>query len=495
MHTFTRTALTTLALLALSSPALASAATLSLSPGTGSYAAGKQFTVKLTMDPGSDSVNAADGTVSFDPKVLSVVSVSKDASAFSLWTADPTFSNSDGTISFSGGSPKPISAPGTVLSITFKALSEGTGAVSVSKASVLAADGKGTDVYADGGTPGSYTVTAAAPDPAPDATDAAAADTGSDAISDTAVGPPPIAPVVSSPTHEKPDSWYATTTAVFTWKAPNDVLQIRTSFSQSDSDSPTQILKDSTSTQTVLATQDGTWYFAIQYKNDGGWGPVTHMKVNIDTVPPEEFTVALATSTDVPKLAFQTDDKLAGMDRYEILFGTTTIGNAKAADVSDGTWAIPPQAGGEEDVTVKAFDKAGNMRAATAHLKIPAVAKPADGTEPAKPATNSILEHIALVLLIIAFGVYMAWNMRGKTDAQLDRDRIVRHVSEMREKNDRIFTAMREEFEQLVNDLDPKPQLTVEERQMLESIKEVLDVSEGLIDQDIEQLKKEIRGK
>lgn len=445
------------------------------------------------MDPGSDSVNAADGTISFDPKTLSVVSISKDGSVFSLWTADPTFSNADGTINFSGGSPKAITAPGTVISVTFKALSQGKGTVSVAKASILAADGKGTDVYAPGGTDGSYTVTAAAPDPKPAASDNA--ETLDGAVSDTAVGPPPIAPVVSSPTHPKPDSWYATTTAEFNWKAPNDVLQIRTAFSQSDADLPTQILKDSTTTQTFIATADGTWYFAIQYKNDGGWGPVTRMKINIDTVPPEEFTVSLATSTDVPKLAFQTKDALSGMERYEILFGTTTIGNAKATDVSDGTWKIPPQPGSEEDVTVKAYDKAGNMRAAKAHLKIPAVAKPTDGTESAKPATNSIFEHIALVLLVIAFGVYIAWNMRGKTDAQLDRERIVRHVTEIREKNDRIFSAMREEFEALVQNFDEKPQLTPEERQLLENIKEVLDISEGLIDQEIEQLKKEIRGK
>lgn len=494
MHIFTRTALT-LGLIAFVSPALASAATLSLSPATGSYAAGKQFTATVKLDPGTDTVNAADGTVSFDPKVLSVVSVSKDGSVFSLWTDDPTFSNTDGTINFSGGSPKPISTAGTVISITFKAANQGTGKVSVTKGSVLAADGKGTDVYAPGGTDGSYTVTAAAPDPTPAASDTAGSGSLDGAVSDTAVGPPPIAPVVTSSTHPKPDSWYGTTTAEFDWKAPNDVLQVRTAFTQNDSDQPTQILKDSTSTQTVVASADGTWYFAIQYKNDGGWGPVTRMKVNIDTVPPDEFSVALATSTDVPKLAFQTKDALAGMDRYEVLFGTTTIGNAKAADVSDGTWTIPPQPGGEEDVTVKAFDKAGNMRAATAHLKIPAVAKPADGTEAPKPSSNSILEHIALVLIIIAFGVYISWNMRGKTDAQLDRDRIARHASEMREQNDRIFTAMREEFESLIQNFDEKPQLTEAERALLESIKEVLDVSEGLIDQSLEQLKKEIRGK
>jgi hypothetical protein len=65
----------------------------------------------------------------------------------------------------------------------------------------------------------------------------------------------------------------------------------------------------------------------------------------------------------------------------------------------------------------------------------------------------------------------------------------------VREKNDRIFTAMREEFEQMVQDFDEKPQLTPQERDLLEGIKEVLEISEGLLDSSLEELKKEVRGK
>jgi hypothetical protein len=52
---------------------------------------------------------------------------------------------------------------------------------------------------------------------------------------------------------------------------------------------------------------------------------------------------------------------------------------------------------------------------------------------------------------------------------------------------------MREEFEQLIQDFDIKPQLTPEERDLLESIKEVLDISEELVDTGIEDLKKQLR--
>ena len=61
-------------------PNVALAATLSFNPSAGSYPVGKQFTVKVLVDPVTDQVNAADGTVSFDASVLSVVSVSKSMS-------------------------------------------------------------------------------------------------------------------------------------------------------------------------------------------------------------------------------------------------------------------------------------------------------------------------------------------------------------------------------------------------------------------------------
>ena len=70
-------------------PALA--ADLVISPSSGSYSAGQTFTATVRAVPGGDSINAVEATLSFDPSLLSVVSVSKTGSAFSLWTTEPTF--------------------------------------------------------------------------------------------------------------------------------------------------------------------------------------------------------------------------------------------------------------------------------------------------------------------------------------------------------------------------------------------------------------------
>ena len=471
----------------LCAPGAVAAATLSFTPSAGEFVAGKNFTVKVSIDPGTDKVNAADGTVSFDSSVLSVTSVSKDGSAFSLWTADPSFSNADGTVVFSGGTPTAFSNKGTVVSIVFKAKKPGSAAVSFSKGSILAADGKGTDVYAPGES-ATFVITDAPAAPPP----AAEPEPTSEAI-----GTLPIAPVVTSSTHGKPENWYGTSTAMFAWKPTNDVLSVRTVFSQNPEDKPTQVLPLASTTQTVVGVADGEWYFIAQYKNDSGWGPVGKLQIHVDTTAPSEFDVALASptsGTDVPKLSFKAEDALSGVDRYEILFNGTAVGSVKVKDIPDGLFVIPPQEGGDTEVKIKAFDKAGNVREAVRRLTLPKVEKPvAEGDAP-KQSSNWV-EHALVVLLALLLGGAVAWNMRLRKERDAEQARILVRVVEVREKNDRIFTAMREEFEQMVQDFDEKPQLTPQERDLLEGIKEVLEISEGLLDSSLEELKKEVRGK
>ena len=78
-----------------------------LSPSTGTYAVGDTFSVTVRLNSGGESINAAEGELTFDPNAILVVGISKANSIFSLWTTDPTFSNSEGKIVF-GGAPQPI---------------------------------------------------------------------------------------------------------------------------------------------------------------------------------------------------------------------------------------------------------------------------------------------------------------------------------------------------------------------------------------------------
>ena len=472
-------------------PQLTFAADLNFSPTTGTYPSGTEFSVQLKIDPSGEKVNASDGKIAFDPETLSVSSISKDGSVFSLWTADPGFSNSEGTINYSGGTPSAFSSPGTILTIKFKAKKVGSGAVSISSGTVLAADGKGTNVFKDGGK-ATYTIGESAPVEAP--AEAPADSGGSDGIT-------PIAPVVTSGTHSKPDSWYATSTAEFAWKPTSDVTAIRTLFSDKSDALPASLINQKLAlTQKVAANKDGIWFFYVQYKNDFGWGEITKKQVQIDTVPPEEFEVTLkadGADATAPKLAFSATDSLSGVDRYEIIFGSTSVATIKTAELVDGAMAIPPQEGGTVSVTVKAFDKAGNIRASEKTLVIPAVAKPKPKDTDVVPVQNNSLfsvERILLLIFVLIIGIISTSNYYARKRAQEEKAKLLTAVLELRDKNDKVFSAMREEFEIMVNEFDERPQLSPKERDFLENIKEVLDISEEVLDTAVEELKKKVRG-
>jgi Cohesin domain len=465
-------------------PGVVYGADLGFSPGTGTFPADQEFSVQVTVDPAGESVNASDGKISFDPDVLSVASISKDGSSFSLWTSDPTFSNSAGTINYSGGTPSAFKSQGTIITIKFKGKKAGTGKVSIASGTVLAADGKGTDVYKTGGT-ATFTIGESAPVAEPES------EAGSDGVT-------PIAPVITSTTHPKSDAWYATTTIDLAWKPSSDVTQIRTLLSDKDDALAASLESQKLATsQRVVAKQDGVWYFYVQYRNDFGWGELAKKQIQIDTMPPNEFEVTLrpAEGASLPKLDFSATDSLSGVDRYEVVFGSTSVATVKEGDIVDGGILVPPQEGGETLVTVKAFDKAGNIRTSVKTLTLPAVAKPSPkDTEPVVPVGPFwTIERILLIVFALIMGalIMMGYNARKKKDE--DKAHLLRAVVEVREHNDRVFSAMREEFEQMVNDFDEKPQLSAKERDFLENIKEVLDLSEEVIDTGIENLKKQVR--
>lgn len=486
--------------LLLALPSVSRAAELSLSPASGTYGVGKEFSIKVMVDPGTEKVNASDGSLSYDKDLLSISSFSKDGSVFSLWTAEPSFSNAEGTFVYSGGTPTAFTAKGTILTIKFKGKKAGAAKVSFSKGSILAADGKGTDVYTKGGD-ASFTIEEQAstpdPEPAADAADESASD-----ASGVDSGPPPIAPVIESSTHAKPDSWYGTSTAVFSWDPPPDVNGVRVLLSDKDEQTPTKVLKGVATSTIEKGVKDGTSYFYVQYKNESGWGDIAKRKVLVDTVKPGEFDVALLEAADenaVAKLSFKAEDALSGIDRYEIYFGESLVASVALKDLVDGAYPVPAQEGGPQTVRIKAYDMAGNWSEAKRELTLPKVLKAsakkaADAEAAAVPVSPWTIERILTILFAFVIGGLASWIYNMRKTAQEDRLKILKRVAEVADKNDRVFSAMREEFEQMVNDFDKRPQLTPAERDFLEEIKEVLDISEELVDTGIDGLKKMIRG-
>ncbi|MBY0538367.1 hypothetical protein K2P47_03130 [Patescibacteria group bacterium] len=349
-------------------PVLTQAATLSVSPGTGVYKTGATFTVTVFVNTAGVPVNAADGTLSFNPRELSVVSVSRASSIFNLWTTEPAFSNSAGTVSFSGGVPTGYTgSAANVLSVTFRSLTSGAARVSLTGASVLAADGRGTNVLT-GMSGGTYTLSAVESQPAPEVI-----------VEYVPPANTPNAPVITSATHPDQNSWSKETTAVFNWTVPAGVTAVRTGLDKSPVAIPTKVYDSPIRTLTIPDLDQGVSYLHVQFRNADGWGKVAHYKLSVDSEKPESFTITLPEDADLSSptqtLNLAIVDKASPVTKFKVqLDGGEAYDHT--ASGTNPTLELPNLTPGYHTVVVEGFDSAGNSLIATFSFSITAFDKP-----------------------------------------------------------------------------------------------------------------------
>ncbi len=329
----------------------AEAATLSISPGTGVYTAGQTFTVRVLVNTAGANINAAEGTLSFKPEELAVVSVAK-GSIFNLWTADPSFSNTSGTVTFSGGTPTGYTGgAGTVLSVTFRTKGAGSPRVSFQNGSVLAADGRGTNVLTNM-SGASFTVSAVSTEPEPERI-----------IEYVPPANTPAAPVITSDTHGDVDRWYKEKTAVLKWDLPSGITAVRTLLDDRASSVPSRVYDTPISTITLENLDEGINYFHLQFQNEDGWGRVAHYRLAIDSEAPSQFDLELQPNADLSNpeqtLVARVVDSTSPVTRYLVqINGADPI--ELIDDTASGTLRLPKLSPGYHTVVVEAFDAAGN---------------------------------------------------------------------------------------------------------------------------------------
>lgn len=342
------------------------AATLSLTPSTGVYTAGATFSASVVVNTNGASINAADGTLTFNPKEITVISVSK-GSIFNLWTAEPSFSNAAGTITFSGGSPTGYTGGnGVVISIAFRSVAAGSPRVSFSKGSVLAADGKGTNVLTTMNG-GAYTIGAKEVAAEPEK------------IEYVAPANTPSAPKVESSTHPDSTKWYNVKRAELSWSIPSDVVAIRTLLDSNAGSIPTKVYDTPIKNVSIEDLPEGISFFHIQFKNANGWGKVSHYRLAVDSEKPTSFDIKLAEGNDVSNpsqmLALEAHDAASQVRRFLIQLDGKDPYEFKN-DKGSSTVALPQLEPGHHSAIIEAFDEAGNSIIGSFSFAIIAFDKP-----------------------------------------------------------------------------------------------------------------------
>lgn len=457
-------------------------ASFKLSPKSGTYGVGKTFTVTVSADS-PQAFNSANAVIAFDKSLLSVSSVSKTSSAFSLWAVEPTSSNSAGTVSFEGGNTTPLAGKKTLITITFKTLKEGNAAVAFTSSSILAADGKGTNIVG-AVEEAEYEITASAPadNPPPPPPPPPA----------QASGPVPELPEVASKTHPNENAYTNAPKAKFTWDIPSDVTLVRLSLDTSDKTVPTTTYDPAIIEKEFDQLTDGVMYFHLRYKNDAGLGPTVHRKIMVDKTPPAEFPLEVlldASSTDAI-LKFSATDTLSGLDRYEISIDGGTPVKVNLNDVKSGSYTLPGQSSGEHTVKVSALDKAGNTTAVEGKFTIledPAAAKKLLDEEEAKPFNWRLLGEISLIAIIAFLIGYLFYE---RSAVRHEKYLTKREADELRDNMGNIFAALREEVGEQTGRLFDKPNPSAQDREVMENINEAVDLSEELLSKEVEDVRK-----
>ncbi len=337
-------------------------ATLSISPSGGSYAVGDTFSVLVSLSTGGESINAGTGEIHFDTSLLQVTNLGYSQSIFSLWTENPSFSNSAGTVNFSGGVPNPgyNGSSGAILRITFKTKAVGQAEVSFNSGSVLANDGQGTNILKNKNS-ATYTVSAKSI---------------SEQKSETTIVPSTI---ITSSTHPDQEKWYKSKDVSFSFSVPQEATLMRVLFDQKSASVPietTEIRKNIEYTDVA----DGVWYLHLRFQDKNGWGVTQHFRVRIDAVPPVEFVVKFphgdSSEDPRPVVLFNTRDALSGISHYNVRIGDKEYTYIDPALITSNPYTPPPQNPGVHIITVEAVDKAGNITINTGQFEISSIAIP-----------------------------------------------------------------------------------------------------------------------
>ncbi len=458
-------------------PSVLFAATYSISPSSGSFQKGKSFTVKVMINAGGDAVNSGKATIKYDTSKLTAVSASKNGSPFNLWVKEPSVSG--GAVSFEGGGTTPFSGSKSVATITFKAKAEGEAKLDFSNTSILA--GPGTNVL-KGSTGATFTITAgsASPDPVGKAPKK---ETRNVKI------PPPEAPVIKSSSHPESDAWYSNSDVKFSWDIPYGVLSVRFGFDKNKNATSTEVHKPPVGEWSKSGVEDGVWYFYSSYENRGGWGSTTVYKIQIDTTPPEDFEVTAIGGDNTSELRFDANDELSGISLYRISIDGDREREVQPRDITSGGYKLTNLDPGEHSITVVAVDLAGNEKKAETTVVVTGTKVSEEEGAPIETSGFGPIYWISL-LFMAALATTITMLVKERRRYHEEKEQIKRETMEIGDRLINIFGVLRDEIEEKVLDLSHKPNMTDNERNILEGLKDALDISEELIDKEVEDVRK-----
>jgi hypothetical protein len=393
--------------------AQAASASFYFSPASGTFFVGSTFDVSIFVNTGGEDVNAVEVNVKFDPKKIQVANPTAGKSFIEVWVSQPTFSNTQGTMSFLGGVPSPgiNTSSGLVSTVTFRVMSPGeTTILFNSDSKVLLNDSHGTNILTSLGR-GVYNF----------------------------LIPPPEGPRLFSTTHPDQNKWYKNNNPTFSWEKEEGVTDFSYNLDEDPVGTPDNNSEGGEITSISYSdVKDGIWYFHIKAKKANVWGGISHYLVRIDATPPAAFTPVVDPSPETtekqPLVSFMTTDALSGLAYYQLKYIDITPGN-KEEEVGFFTevstpYKLPALKVGRYLVVVRAYDEAGNWREGT--VKIQIFPRQLFFTKKGICYKNFVFPWWAIILILIIIIMFFIIYVWLKNRKLLQREK--RQLSEMEKK-------------------------------------------------------------
>lgn len=338
-------------------------ASFSLSTQNLSVATGQYFSVAVGLDPGEAAVDTVRLHVNFDPTLLQAQTVSL-GSTMTQTSPGSAIDNVAGSINWGGFTfGTPLTVKGTVMTLNFKALRTGTGAITLNSSSLALQDGEN---FSNGAT-STTTVSVVA--------NADSGGTTSSGEVPSVVVVDGLTLTVTSATHPDKNAWYKSRDVQVTWAmqggSPREFLTMfdlspDTDPSQSDL---TRVIDGSVRDMLLTLGSDGLWYFHIKMISaTGAVSSTVHFPLHIDSTPPSSLSIDPDTrqllAGEPVSLAFGAIDDLSGVADYAISI------NGGEYLPATSPYQFKNTVAGDILFGVRATDNAGNETFASTRLRV-----------------------------------------------------------------------------------------------------------------------------
>ncbi len=98
---------------------------------------------------------------------------------------------------------------------------------------------------------------------------------------------PPPKVQISSPTHPEQGKWYSCNDTTLVWSTDREAEGFSYLFDQNPLTNPDTTADCDCLQVSFNGVEDGTWYFHLRAKGEGGWGGARHFALHIDTTAPD----------------------------------------------------------------------------------------------------------------------------------------------------------------------------------------------------------------